>query len=178
MALSPLVPVGSWTECNHLRDAARQCRAQGLILKRIDSNYLANGNARPWRTLRASPHSVRAVLLYVQWGPGRDDVEYTFALWKDGELVPVGKVRPELRSGERDLVHAFAAANTLERFGPVRRVNPELVFELAFDTVEPSRRHKCGFVMRSPRLVGLCQEISFAGADSLDSLHRLLAGGS
>lgn len=122
-------------------------------------------------------HTIEAVLVYAQRGEGEASshyVDYTFALWQEGELVPVAKVSGGLPAAEVEELDRWVRRNFVERFGPVRRVRPELVFELGFDAVEASSRHKSGLTLRAPRLLRWLRERDAAKAPSLHALRDLL----
>src|SRR5207249_1046433 len=108
-----------------------------------------------WWKWKVDPYSVDAVLIYAQRGHGRRAMlytDYTFGLWSEGELVPVAKAYSGLNDDEIKQVDAFVRRNTLERFGPVRVVKPELVMEIAFEGIQLSNRHKAGMAVRFPRI--------------------------
>jgi ATP-dependent DNA ligase len=122
------------------------------------------------------PHTVEAVLVYAQRGEGEASthyVDYTFALWHEGELVPVAKLSGGLPLAEIEELDRWVRRNILERFGPVRRVRPELVFELGFDGVEASGRRKAGLTLRAPRVLRWLRERDAAHAASLQTLRGL-----
>lgn len=149
------------------------------------AHAIAVGGAEPAR-LAVSPadepgprqtHTVEAVLVYAQRGEGEASshyVDYTFALWQEGELVPVAKVSGGLPAAEIEELDRWVRRNFVERFGPVRRVRPELVFELAFDGVETSGRRKAGLTLRAPRVLRWLRDRDAAHAASLEALRLLL----
>ena len=147
------------------------------MLKRRDS---ADGTGRrkgDWWKWKVDPFAVDAVLVYAQPGNGRRATlftDYTFALWKDGELVPVAKAYSGLSNEEIEQVDAWVRANTLEKFGPVRRVVPSHVFEIAFENVQRSTRHKSGVAVRFPRIARWRTDKKAEEADSIDALLALI----
>jgi hypothetical protein len=146
---------------------------------------VASGSAAPTRLdeLRSvepqapHTHTIEAVLVYAQRGAGERSshyVDYTFALWHEGELVPIARTSGGLPAAEEIELDRWVRRNIAEKFGPVRRVRPELVFELGFDGVEASGRHKSGLTLRAPRLLRWLRERAAAQAPSLRALRELL----
>jgi len=153
---SSSVRAPDWETLAIARSRSRELGTEGLMLKRLDSAY---GVGRPkgvWWKWKIEPYTLDAVLVYAQKGNGKRAslfTDYTFALWKDGELVPFAKAYSGLTDAEIREVDAFIRRNTLERFGPVRTVKPELVFELGFEGIQRSQRHKSGIAVRFPRML-------------------------
>jgi len=171
--LSPALAAPDWEALAVLRDEARATRAEGLMLKRRDAPYGVGRVRGPWWKWKVAPHTIDAVLVYAQAGHGRRAAlytDYTFALWRDGELVPFAKAYSGLTDAEIRAVDAWVRAHTLERFGPVRRVAPELVFELAFEAIQASPRHKSGIAVRFPRILRWRRDKPASEADTLASL--------
>lgn len=130
-----------------------------------------------WWKWKIEPYSIDAVLINAQKGHGRRAslyTDYTFALWKDDELVPVAKAYSGLTDEEIRFVDEFVRQNTIEKFGPVRTVKPGLVFELAFEGIQLSPRHKSGIAVRFPRMARLRTDKKIEEADTLNALHDLL----
>jgi hypothetical protein len=122
-------------------------------------------------------HTVEAILVYAQRGGGEASshyVDYTFALWHEGELVPIAKVSGGLPSAEVEELDRWVRRHAVEKFGPVRRLRPELVFELGFDGVRASGRHKAGLTLRAPRVLRWVRERAAEQAASLQALRDLL----
>ena len=143
-----MVAAAEWFELAALRERAREQNAEGVMLKRVDSAYGVGPSARGVVEVEDRSVHVDAVMIYAQAGHGRRAslyTDYTFAVWHDGELVPFAKAYSGLTDAEIREVDAWVRAHTLERFGPVRRVAPELVFELAFEGdagfATPQERH-------------------------------------
>jgi DNA ligase-1 len=160
-----------------LRQGARARGAEGLMLKRCDSPYHAGRRTGGWWKWKLDPYSVDAVMVYAQAGHGRRAdlfTDYTLAVWHQGTLVPVTKAYSGLTDQEFAEVTAFVRANTLQRFGPVRQVRPELVFEIGFEGLQPSPRHKAGLALRFPRILRWRRDKPASEADRLDSLRALL----
>ena len=147
------------------------------MLKRASSAY---GVGRPkgiWWKWKVEPYTLDAVLVYAQKGSGKRAslfTDYTFAIWKAGELVPFAKAYSGLTDEEIRRVDSFVRRNTLQRFGPVRTVKPELVFELAFEGIQRSPRHKSGVAVRFPRMLRWRTDKKPEDADSLDTIVQML----
>jgi len=167
-----------WTELSMRREAAKELRTEGLMLKRIDSAYQVGRPIGDWWKWKVEPYTIDAVLIYAQRGHGRRAslyTDYTFAVWKKDSLVPFAKAYSGLTDAEIRKVDAFVRKNTNERFGPVRNVTPELVFELAFENVQKSTRHKSGIAVRFPRISRWRHDKKPADADSLATIQAMLA---
>jgi len=177
LRLSPLVQASSWEELAALRETARQRHVEGLILKRRDSPYRVGRVRGDWWKWKIQPLTLDAVLVYAQRGSGKRAslyTDYTFALRDGEEFVPFAKAYSGLTDEEIAQVDAFIKRNTVEKFGPVRSVRPQLVFELAFEGIQRSERHRSGIAVRFPRIVRLRPDKSPAEIDSLESARRLL----
>lgn len=176
--VSPTVPATSWAELAQQRDAARAMCAEGLMLKHRDSVYGVGRRGNDWWKWKVSPLTVDAVLVYAQAGHGRRAglyTDYTFAVWDGEVLVPFAKAYSGLTDAELRKVDQFIRRNTLEKFGPVRTVTPELVFELAFEGIQRSTRHKSGIAVRFPRILRWRIDKPAREADTLTSVRALLA---
>lgn len=175
--VSPLVAAETWEELRQLREMSRDRRVEGLMLKRADSVYGVGRVTGLWWKWKIQPHTCDAVLIYAQRGHGRRAslyTDYTFAVWDDGQLIPFAKAYSGLTDAEIREVDRFVRKNTLERFGPVRSVKPELVFELAFEDIRPSNRHKSGIAVRFPRMARWRQDKRAEDADTLSTLKAMM----
>ncbi|MEL6671067.1 MAG: ATP-dependent DNA ligase [Bacteroidota bacterium] len=175
--LSPLVAFESWEALAQARETAREKDSEGLMLKRKTAPYLVGRKKGDWWKWKVDPYTVDAVMIYAQRGHGRRAnlySDYTFAVWRGEELVPFTKAYSGLTDAEMRKVDAWVKKHTLERFGPVRRVEPQLVFELAFEGINRSKRHKSGVALRFPRMLRWRQDKPAAEADSLENLEALL----
>ena len=171
------VSSNDWTELAARREEAKQLRAEGLMLKRKSSPYQVGRPVGDWWKWKVEPYTIDAVLLYAQRGHGRRAslyTDYTFAVWKEDALVPFAKAYSGLTDAEIRKVDAFVRKNTKEKFGPVRSVTPELVFELAFENVQKSTRHKSGVAVRFPRISRWRHDKKPADADSLETIVAML----
>lgn len=146
----------------------------GLCFKILMSKYQAGHSHSDWYQLKRNPLIVHAVLMYAQRGQGRYAnfyAEYTLGLWQEQQLLPIGKPYLELSEKEVAQIDAWVKKHTVNRFGPVRAVAPNLVFELAFDAVQPSNRHVSGFTLRFPRVNRVRWDKSALEASQLCSLQ-------
>lgn len=177
LLLSPTVPATSWADIHVAFAAARERCAEGLMLKRLDAPYGVGRRKGGWWKWKVMPYTVDAVLVYAQAGSGRRaslHTDYTFAVWHEGVLVPFAKAYSGLTDAEIRQVDAWVRRNTVEKFGPVRSVKPELVFELAFEGIQASSRHKSGVAVRFPRILRWRTDKPAAEADTLDTLRKLM----
>lgn len=179
--LSPLIPFNGVDELGSARESSRSHSVEGLMLKKLDSAYSTGRKRGDWWKWKVDPWTVDAVLLYAQAGHGRRAglfTDYTFAVWHEGRLVPFAKAYSGLTDAEIVEVDRFVKQNTIEKFGPVRSVTPKLVFELAFEGIQPSSRHKSGIAVRFPRIVRWRQDLSIKDADSLEELKKIAKAGT
>jgi DNA ligase 1 len=206
MPLSPRLPPGGWPELAQLRAQSRARGVEGLMLKAVDSAYGVGrtqaGGA--WWKWKIDPLSVDCVLIYAQAGHGRRAgvyTDYTFALWNRAprdaaeaaavveaivrrepaqpgalQLLPFAKAYSGLSDAEFAQVDGVIRAHTLEKFGPVRSVRPTLVFELGFEGVNRSPRHKSGIAVRFPRMLRIRHDKPLHEADTLAQLNAMLDG--
>jgi DNA ligase-1 len=175
--LSPMVPFTSWDELAELRDGARQRGIEGLMLKRADSLYVSGRPKGPWFKWKRGALTLDTVLMYAQRGHGKRSSfysDYTFGAWRGDELVPVGKAYSGFTDEELRRLDQWVRNNTVRRWGPVREVSPQIVLEVAFDSVHRSTRHKSGVAMRFPRIHRIRWDKPFRDADTLETLERLL----
>ncbi|HLM66785.1 MAG TPA: ATP-dependent DNA ligase, partial [Longimicrobium sp.] len=175
--LSPAVHADTWDGVLQAWRDARGRGAEGLMLKRMDAPYGVGRRKGGWWKWKVEPFTMDAVLIYAQRGHGRRAslyTDYTFGVWKDGELVPFAKAYSGLTDEEIRKVDAFVRRNTQQRFGPVRTVTPELVFELAFEGIQRSPRHKSGVAVRFPRMLRWRTDKKPADADSLETILAML----
>jgi DNA ligase-1 len=177
MELSPLVQAKTWADYSRIRTESRQRQVEGFMMKHRDSAYKhgrVKGEVWKWKV---EPYTIDAVLTYAMRGHGRRAdlyTDYTFGLWQDGQLVTFAKAYSGLTDAELKEVDRFVKKNTLQRFGPVREVKPELVFELAFEGVSKSTRHKSGVATRFPRIKRWRRDKKAEEADSLEMVKAML----
>lgn len=176
LQLSPQIVAADWLEAATLRDQARGRGTEGLMLKRSAAPYQIGRRRGDWWKWKIDPLTIDAVLLYAQAGHGRRSTlytDYTFGLWEDGALLPVAKAYSGLTDQEILALDRWIRAHTVERFGPVRAVEPVQVFELAFEAVNLSKRHKSGVAVRFPRILRWRHDKPAAEADRLEQLRVL-----
>ena len=175
--LSPVIDADTWPALVDLRNDARQRGVEGLMLKRLSSAYLVGRKRGDWWKWKIDPHTIDAVLIYAQPGSGKRASllsDYTFGLWDNGQLVPVAKAYSGLTNVEVGEVDRWIRRHTIERFGPVRHVEPVQVFELGFEAIAPSSRHRSGVAVRFPRMLRWRKDKTAAEADTLDALKALI----
>ena len=176
--LSPLIPFASWDDLAQVRARSREIGAEGLMLKRLDSSYEVGRKKGSWWKWKVDPLSVDAVMIYAQSGHGRRAnlfTDFTFAVWDGNALVPFTKAYSGLTDAEFREITAWVRKNTLERYGPVRQVRPEHVFEIAFEGIQESPRHKSGIALRFPRMARWRRDKPVAEANTLADLREMLA---
>lgn len=171
------VNFGSWENLSSIRSGSREAHAEGIMLKRLDSPYRVGRPRGDWWKWKIEPYTIDAVLIYAQRGHGKRAslyTDYTFAVWDGDTLVPFAKAYSGLTDKEIARVDRFVRQHTLERFGPVRSVQPELVFELAFENIQISTRHKSGIAVRFPRILRWREDKLISQADSLSTIRSML----
>lgn len=177
LMLSETVSFKSYEELEKYKNHARSLGAEGLMLKRKNGSYEIGRKKGNWYKWKVDPYTIDAVLTYAMRGHGRRAnlyTDYTFGLWQNGELVTFAKAYSGLTDEEFIKVDAFVKKNSLEKFGPVRRVKPELVFELAFEGIALSKRHKSGIAVRFPRMHHWRHDKKPEDANTLEDLKSLL----
>ena len=184
LRLSPVIQADSWDELARLRSASRERSVEGMMLKAREARYGVGRtkDVGTWWKWKIDPYTVDAVLLYAQPGSGRRAslyTDYTFAVW-DGEgqerkLVPFAKAYSGLTDAEIAQVDNVIRRTTIEKFGPVRSVKPTMVFEIGFEGIALSPRHKAGIAVRFPRILRRREDKPVEEADTLDTLKGLLA---
>jgi DNA ligase-1 len=180
LQISPLVEAQDWNQLAQFRAESRRRRVEGIMLKRRGSPYRVGRQRGDWWKWKIDPYTIDAVLIYAQPGNGKRAslyTDYTFGVWKEGKLVPIAKAYSGLTDAEIREVDGFVRRNTLEKFGPVRTVKPELVFELAFEAIQASSRHKSGIAVRFPRILRWRTDKRVEEADTLETLRSLLEKG-
>jgi len=177
LLLSPLVDLKNWDEVADFRASARESFCEGLMIKRKNSVYETGRRRGNWWKWKTDPMTIDGVLIYAQSGSGRRAnllTDYTFAVWDGGELVPFAKAYSGLTDKEILKVDRWIRRNTLEKFGPVRSVKPELVFEIAFEGINRSPRHKSGVALRFPRIARQRNDKPVEEANTKDDLLAML----
>lgn len=181
--LSPIVAAPDWPALDAHRATSRERSVEGLMLKRLGSPYRAGRVRGDWYKWKIEPHTLDLVLTFAQPGRGRRAnllTDYTFAAWsgdpdaESSELVTLAKAYSGLDQREIAELDRWIRQHTTERFGPVRRVDPMHVFELAFEGVQESDRHRSGLALRFPRIIRWRTDLSIRDADTLASARELL----
>ncbi|HJU45908.1 MAG TPA: ATP-dependent DNA ligase, partial [Chitinophagaceae bacterium] len=177
LLLSPVIDFHSWEDLAALRLTSRENNSEGLMIKRKSSPYQVGRKRGDWWKWKIDPLTIDAVMIYAQKGTGRRSnlyTDYTFAV-KDGDkLVAFTKAYSGLTDKEFAQVDAFVKRNAIEKFGPVRTVKPELVFEIAFEGIAASGRHKSGVALRFPRILRWRRDKKPEEIDTLDHLKEML----
>lgn len=178
ITLSPQLDFASLDELKELRGRATDTPAiEGVMLKRHDSAYVAGRPTGPWYKWKINPMLADAVLMYAQRGSGKRSSfysDFTFGLWQGNQLLPIGKAYFGFTDAELKELDKWVRHHTLNTFGPVREVEKALVFEVAFDGVSRSKRHKSGFSLRFPRINRIRWDKPAQEADHMDVLEKLV----
>jgi DNA ligase-1 len=180
--LSEIVATTDREALRQVWSSTRGIGIEGLMLKRRSSPYLAGRPKGHWWKWKRAALTLDCVLMYAQRGSGKRSSfysDYTFGVWRDGpegqpELVAVGKAYSGFTDAELLRIDRFVRANTVQQFGPVRQVTPELVMEIEFDAVQCSTRHRSGLAMRFPRIHRIRWDKPAADADRLSTLSAML----
>jgi DNA ligase-1 len=168
---------GTWPQLAALRETSRTRAVEGLMIKRLASAYGVGRKRGDWWKWKIAPHTIDAVLIYAQPGSGKRAsllTDYTFGVWDGGELVPVAKAYSGLTNEEIAEMDRWIRRHTVERFGPVRHVEPVHVFELGFEAIARSSRHRSGVAVRFPRMLRWRRDKTAAEADTLESLKAMI----
>jgi DNA ligase-1 len=177
LLLSPVISFTSWDELTNLRLQSRNMGSEGIMLKRKESIYQVGRKRGDWWKWKIDPLVIDAVMIYAQKGHGRRSnlyTDYTFAV-KDGDkLVSFTKAYSGLTDKEFSQVDQFVKRNSLEKFGPVRTVKPELVFEIAFEGIAASNRHKSGVALRFPRISRWRKDKTVNEINTIEDLKKML----
>jgi DNA ligase-1 len=175
--LSQLLEAAVWSELAEQRGESRNRGVEGLMLKHVDAPYETGRRRGLWWKWKVDPYTIDAVMLYAQAGHGKRAnlfTDYTFGVWQDEVLVPVAKAYSGLDNSEITELDRWIRRNTIERFGPVRSVAAEQVFELAFEGINLSSRHKSGIAVRFPRIARWRRDLAARDADTLEDVKRLI----
>jgi DNA ligase-1 len=184
LRLSREIDAASWGELESVRARSRDERTEGLMLKRRDAPYRVGRTRGDWWKWKIEPLTIDAVMIYAEPGHGRRaglHTDYTFGVWTarpsdgtDAELVPITKAYSGLTDKEIARVDRFVRRNTTERHGPIRGVTPEMVFEIAFEGIQASDRHRSGIALRFPRMKRIRDDKTPEEADTLEHVRTLL----
>jgi DNA ligase-1 len=175
--LSPTLAATSFEDLTEQRRTSRARGVEGLMIKRLTSEYGVGRKRGDWWKWKIDPFTIDAVLIYAQPGSGKRAsllTDYTFGLWEKGELVPVAKAYSGLTNEEIEEMDRWIRRHTVTRFGPVRHVEPVHVFELGFEAIARSTRHRSGIAVRFPRMLRWRRDKSASEADTLQTLQAML----
>ena len=175
--VSALLPVATYGELSRFRAESRGHGVEGIMIKRLASTYGVGRKRGDWWKWKIQPFTIDAVLIYAQPGSGKRAsllTDYTFGLWNGGELVPVAKAYSGLTNEEILEMDRWIRRHTIERFGPVRHVEPVHVFELGFEAIAKSSRHRSGVAVRFPRMLRWRRDKTARDADTLDTLKAMI----
>lgn len=173
--LSPKVESIDWEQILSLRLLSRERGAEGLMFKKMDSVYGVGRQKGYWWKYKVDPMSIDAVLIYAQAGTGRRAnlfTDYTFGVWKNNELIPIAKAYSGLDQGEINELDKWIRKNTEEKFGPVRKVKAHHVFEIGFEGIQKSKRHKSEVALRFPRILRWRKDKPVEECDTLESIKK------
>lgn len=177
------IPFGAWNQLAHERSASRERHVEGIMLKRADSPYRTGRVRGDWWKWKVEPHTIDAVLVYAQLGSGKRATrftDYTFALWdrnptdEDAKLIPFAKAYSGLTNQEIEQVDRRIRTSIVAKRGPIRVVEPALLFELAFEGLQRSNRHKGGIALRFPRIARWRTDKGIREADTIATLEAML----
>lgn len=177
LILSPVIDFHTWDELTQFRLSSRDYNSEGIMLKRKSSPYQVGRKRGDWWKWKIDPLTIDAVMIYAQKGAGRRSnlyTDYTFAVRDNDKLVPFTKAYSGLTDKEFAQVDNFVKKNSIEKFGPVRTVKPELVFEIAFEGIAASNRHKSGVALRFPRIARWRQDKPVSEINTLEDLKKML----
>jgi DNA ligase-1 len=175
--LSALLQFTTWDILKQLHSQSRTQAAEGFMLKRKKASYQVGRKKGDWWKWKVDPLTIDGVLVYAQKGSGRRAelyTDYTFAVWDKGNLIPFAKAYSGLTDAEIREVDRYIKNNTIEKFGPVRTVTPKYVFEIGFEGINASTRHKSGIAVRFPRILRWRKDKPLNEADTLDNLKKIL----
>lgn len=177
ISLSQIIEAKNYDELKEIREKSREINSEGLMLKHRDSPYHSGRKKGDWWKWKVDPLTIDAVLIYAQKGSGRRSsyyTDYTFAVKNGDKLVTIAKAYSGLTDKEIMEVSRFVTKNSIEKFGPVRTVKAELVFEIAFEGIGFSSRHKSGVALRFPRIVRWRRDKTVDEIDDLEEVKKLI----
>ncbi len=177
LRLTNLLKIFNWDDVENKKNDSRDFNTEGLVIKNKNSSYLPGRKKGNWWKYKVDPMQLDAVLIYAKAGSGkRADLytDYSFALWKDKELTKFASAYSGLNNEEIKELDKWIRKNTTEKFGPVRSVKPFLVFEISFENIQFSTRHKSGIAVRFPRITKWRRDKNIYDADSIENAYKLM----
>ena len=175
--ITKLLQINNWVEVEEAKNSARDINTEGLVIKNKNSKYLPGRKKGNWWKYKIDPMQLDGVLIYAKLGSGkRADLytDYSFAIWENEKLVKFANAYSGLNNREIRELDKWIRKNTLERYGPVRSVKPELVFEISFDNIQISKRHKSGIALRFPRITKWRKDKNIMDADNLENAMKMI----
>ena len=175
--ITKLLKLDNWEAVEEAKDSARNINTEGLVIKNKNSKYIPGRKKGNWWKYKIDPMQLDGVLIYARPGSGkRADLytDYSFAIWESNKLVKFTNAYSGLNNQEINELDKWIRKNTLERYGPVRSVKPELVFEISFDNIQISKRHKSGIALRFPRITKWRKDKNIMDADNLENAMRMI----
>ena len=175
--ITKLLKIKNWEELEEVKNSARNIKTEGLVIKNKNSKYLPGRKKGNWWKYKIDPMQLDGVLIYARPGSGkRADLytDYSFAIWEENKLVKFANAYSGLNNEEIKELDKWIRKNTLEKYGPVRSVKPELVFEISFDNIQISKRHKSGIALRFPRITRWRKDKNIKDADSLENAKSMI----
>ena len=175
--ITKLLKINNWEELEEAKNSARNIKTEGLVIKNKHSKYLPGRKKGNWWKYKVDPMQLDGVLIYAKPGSGkRADLytDYSFAIWEENKLVKFANAYSGLNNEEIKELDKWIRKNTLEKYGPVRSVKPELVFEISFDNIQISKRHKSGIALRFPRITRWRKDKNIKDADSLENAKSMI----
>ena len=175
--ISNLLFPKNWEEVENLKNKSRENGTEGLVIKNKNSIYASGRKMGIWWKYKVDPMQLDAVLIYAKGGSGKRAglyTDYSFALWKDGQLIKFASAYSGLNNEEIKELDKWIRKNTIEKFGPVRSVKPKMVFEISFENIQVSNRHKAGIAVRFPRISKWRKDKNIKDADTLENAQKLM----
>ena len=176
--ITKLHQISNWIDLEEVKNSARQSNTEGLVIKDKQSEYVPGRKKGNWWKYKIDPMQLDGILIYARPGSGkRADLytDYSFGIWEDNKLVKFANAYSGLNNEEIRELDKWIRRNTLEKFGPVRSVKPELVFEISFDNIQISKRHKSGIALRFPRITKWRRDKNIMEADNLENALKMIS---
>ena len=176
--ITKLHQISNWIDLEEVKNSSRKSNTEGLVIKDKQSEYVPGRKKGNWWKYKIDPMQLDGILIYARPGSGkRADLytDYSFGIWEDNKLVKFANAYSGLNNEEIRELDKWIRRNTLEKFGPVRSVKPELVFEISFDNIQISKRHKSGIALRFPRITKWRRDKNIMEADNLENALKMIS---